>query len=86
MEQEEPRATPMKPDGSRETPTSPESGHSTHPNMTDLLGTQLKSAYGELLNAPVPDKILDLVRKLEAAGTKARNDGQNPSSTGGDSQ
>lgn len=34
--------------------------------MTDLLGAQLKLAYGKLLTAPVPDKILDLIKKLEA--------------------
>jgi hypothetical protein len=34
--------------------------------LPDALSIRLKSAYGALLNAPVPDKILDLVKKLEA--------------------
>ena len=36
-----------------------------------VLGEQLKSAYGALLNAPVPEKILDLIKKLEASESKS---------------
>jgi len=30
-----------------------------------ILGKQLRAAYGELLNAPVPDRINDLIKKLQ---------------------
>lgn len=35
--------------------------------LPGILGKQLRAAYGELLNAPVPDAIADLIRKLETA-------------------
>ena len=35
--------------------------------LPDILGKQLRAAYGELLNAPVPDAIADLIKKLETA-------------------
>jgi hypothetical protein len=33
--------------------------------LPGILGKQLRAAYGELLNAPVPDSISDLIRQLE---------------------
>ena len=39
-----------------------------HPNvLPDILGKQLRAAYGELLSAPIPDAIADLIKKLETA-------------------
>ena len=35
--------------------------------LPDILGKQLRAAYGELLSAPVPDAIADLIKKLETA-------------------
>ena len=35
--------------------------------LPGILGKQLRAAYGELLNAPVPDAISDLIKKLETA-------------------
>jgi anti-sigma factor NepR-like protein len=35
--------------------------------LPDILGKQLRAAYGELLNAPVPDAISELIKKLESA-------------------
>ena len=35
--------------------------------LPGILGKQLRAAYGELLNAPVPDAISDLIKKLESA-------------------
>ncbi len=35
--------------------------------LPGILGKQLRAAYGELLNAPVPDAIADLIKKLETA-------------------
>jgi len=33
--------------------------------LPGILGKQLRAAYGELLNAPVPDAITELIKKLE---------------------
>jgi hypothetical protein len=41
--------------------------------LPGILGKQLRAAYGELLNAPVPDAINDLIKRLEsqeASGAK----------------
>ena len=35
--------------------------------LPGILGKQLRAAYGELLNTPVPDAIADLIKKLESA-------------------
>ena len=45
--------------------------------LPGALGAQLKSVYGELLSAPVPDKILDLIKQLEgrAADEADREEG-----------
>lgn len=49
--------------------------------LPGILGKQLRAAYGELLNAPVPDAISDLIKKLESAqpgkpaATKAGDEG-----------
>jgi hypothetical protein len=34
--------------------------------LPGILGKQLRAAYGELLNAPVPDAITELIKKLES--------------------
>ncbi|WP_246274192.1 NepR family anti-sigma factor [Hyphomicrobium sulfonivorans] len=33
--------------------------------LPEILGRQLRAAYGELLSTPLPDSITDLVKKLE---------------------
>ena len=33
--------------------------------LPGILGKQLKAAYGELLNAPIPDEFTDLIKRLE---------------------
>jgi hypothetical protein len=35
--------------------------------LQGILGKQLRAAYGELLNAPVPDRINDLINQLKDA-------------------
>ena len=35
--------------------------------LPGILGKQLRAAYGELLNAPVPDAIAELIKRLEHA-------------------
>lgn len=34
--------------------------------LPGILGKQLRAAYGELLNSPVPDAITELIKKLES--------------------
>lgn len=40
--------------------------------LPGILGKQLKAAYSELLNAPVPDAITQLIKELESKQTAAR--------------
>lgn len=42
--------------------------------LPGILGRQLRAAYGELLNSPVPDAISELVRKLESTEAKKPSD------------
>lgn len=48
--------------------------------LQGILGKQLRAAYGELLNAPVPDRINDLITQLKDAetrqGTEKARDGE----------
>jgi hypothetical protein len=48
--------------------------------LQGILGKQLRAAYGELLNTPVPDKINDLINKLKDAesrqGSRKERDGE----------
>ena len=48
--------------------------------LQGILGKQLRAAYGELLNAPVPDRINDLINQLKDAearqGTEKAGDGE----------
>jgi hypothetical protein len=39
--------------------------------LPGILGKQLRAAYGELLNAPVPDAFTDLIKRLESKETGA---------------
>jgi hypothetical protein len=34
--------------------------------LPGILGKQLKAAYSELLNAPIPDEFTDLIKRLES--------------------
>jgi Anti-sigma factor NepR len=40
--------------------------------LPGILGKQLRAAYSELLNAPVPDAITQLVKQLESKEPAAR--------------
>ncbi len=45
--------------------------------LPGILGKQLRTAYGELLNAPVPDRFNDLIKELqqkEAAAALGNSD------------
>ena len=39
--------------------------------LPGILGKQLRAAYGELLNNPVPDRFNDLLKKLQQSEAKA---------------
>ncbi|MFA5899933.1 MAG: NepR family anti-sigma factor [Hyphomicrobium sp.] len=39
--------------------------------LPGILGKQLRAAYGELLNSPVPDRFNDLIQKLQQRETAA---------------
>ena len=39
--------------------------------LPGILGKQLRAAYGELLNSPIPDAFTDLIKKLEGGEGKA---------------
>jgi hypothetical protein len=39
--------------------------------LPGILGKQLRAAYGELLSAPIPDAITDLVKRLERQEAEA---------------
>jgi hypothetical protein len=34
--------------------------------LPGILGKQLKAAYGDLLNAPIPDAFTELIKRLES--------------------
>jgi len=40
--------------------------------LPGILGKQLRAAYSELLNAPVPDAITQLIKELESKDPAAR--------------
>lgn len=42
--------------------------------LPGILGKQLRAAYGELLNAPIPDAFADLIKQLEDQEPGARSD------------
>ena len=48
--------------------------------LQGILGKQLRAAYGELLNTPVPDRINDLINQLKEAesrqGSRKERDGE----------
>ena len=48
--------------------------------LQGILGKQLRAAYGELLNTPVPDRINDLINQLKDAesrqGSRKERDGE----------
>lgn len=43
--------------------------------LPGILGKQLRSAYSELLNAPVPDSITNLIEQLKSKEPVARKGG-----------
>ena len=46
--------------------------------LQGILGKQLRAAYSELLNAPVPDAITDLIKRLENEEAEASKAPQKP--------
>ncbi len=54
--------------------------------LPGILGRQLRAAYGELLNTPVPERISELVRKLEGAQPAKPASGEPEASAPGDEE
>jgi hypothetical protein len=53
-------------------PTTPEPGakkpEGVQRGLPEHLGRHLRAAYSELVNEPVPDKFLELLKRLESGG------------------
>lgn len=43
--------------------------------LPGILGKQLRAAYGELLNAPIPDAFAELIKQLEGREPGSASDG-----------
>ncbi|MTD95818.1 hypothetical protein GIW81_15875 [Hyphomicrobium sp. xq] len=54
---------------SEDTAAQPGRGNSQQV-LQGILGKQLRAAYGELLNTPVPDRINDLINQLKDAESR----------------
>jgi len=53
-------------------PEAPAAGDATlEPELQAFIGRQLKATYDEVLNEAVPDRFLELLKKLEGGGTDA---------------
>lgn len=54
--------------------------------LPGILGKQLRAAYGELLNAPIPGAFADLIKKLEdqEPGTRPAQSSKPPRPEEGD--
>jgi len=48
------------------TPSKRSPGKRAQDALPGILGKQLRAAYGELLNSPIPDAISDLIKRLES--------------------
>lgn len=44
--------------------------------LPGIIGKQLRAAYGEMLNAPIPDTISDLIKRLESQEGSKGTDGR----------
>jgi Anti-sigma factor NepR len=70
--------------GSDNTPKRANSMMSDEPtgkDATDALGKHLKRAYNKLLQEPVPDKLMELLKRLEDQGTNESRDARPTSSS-----
>ena len=44
------------------------------PDILDQIGLGLRTAYNDVLSQPVPDRFVDLLRRLETSGAQAKKD------------
>jgi Anti-sigma factor NepR len=74
----EPTIEPVK--ASSEDAAAPSGRGKNQQVLQGILGKQLRAAYGELLNTPVPDRINDLINQLKDAesrqGSRKERDGE----------
>jgi hypothetical protein len=58
--------SPVQPDLATTPPVYPSAGEAAmEPELQAFIGRQLQATYDEVLNEPVPDRFLELLRKLE---------------------
>jgi anti-sigma factor NepR-like protein len=57
-------------------PTKRAPGKRAQDAIPGILGKQLRAAYGELLNAPIPDAISDLIKRLDSTEADSSGDPQ----------
>jgi hypothetical protein len=57
---------PVQPDSATVVPPPPPVGDVVlEPELQAFIGRQLQATYDEVLNEPIPDRFLELLRKLE---------------------
>jgi hypothetical protein len=44
--------------------------------MQEVIGRSLKAHYDDLIHAPIPDKFIELLARLEAQERKSRSQGE----------
>ncbi len=63
---EDPKDLPVQPDLATVPPAPPVGGDvALEPELQAFIGRQLQATYDEVLNEPVPDRFLELLRQLE---------------------
>jgi Anti-sigma factor NepR len=63
---EDPKDPPVQPDvANTASPPPPAGDAAMEPELQAFIGRQLQATYDEVLNEPVPDRFLELLRKLE---------------------
>jgi hypothetical protein len=63
---EDPKDPPVQPDVATTASAPPPAGDvALEPELQAFIGRQLVASYNEVLNEPVPDRLLELLRKLE---------------------
>jgi len=66
LKPEDLKDTPVQPDTVDAPPATPLAGDvAMEPELQAFIGRQLLSTYNEILNEPIPDRFLELLRKLE---------------------
>jgi uncharacterized protein YpiB (UPF0302 family) len=66
LKPEDDKDLPVPPDNASPHPTPPSAGEvALEPELQAFIGRQLLANFDDVLNEPVPDRFLELLRKLE---------------------